>query len=101
MNEETEVKETYTKWQHEREMTRIEIQCKRWFIGFLIVLAMLFLTNGAWIIYEMQFQTVTVTNEVDTGEGDAEVYGIGIGDVNYGESKTNDSGQGQKGTAGN
>ena len=36
----------YTAAQHERELTRIEIQAKRWFIAFLIVLCMLFVLFG-------------------------------------------------------
>ncbi len=43
---------TYTAAQHEREMTRIEVQSQRWFTGFLIVLCMLFISNAGWIIYE-------------------------------------------------
>lgn len=43
----------YTAPQHEREMTRIEIQAHRWFTGFLLVLCMLFLTNAGWIFYEL------------------------------------------------
>ena len=79
----------YTEHQHEREMTRLEIQCKRWFIAFMVALAMLFGTNLGWVIYENQFQDVVVTNEADTGlGGTATVYGTGIGDVNYGESET-------------
>ena len=42
---------TYTAAQHEREMTRIEIQTKRWFIAFLIVLCALFITNAGWVVY--------------------------------------------------
>jgi hypothetical protein len=52
----------------------------------LIILACMLLgTNAAWIVYESQFQTVEVAQEVDTGEGDAFV--AGYGDVNYGESQ--------------
>ena len=43
----------YTAAQHEREMTRIEIQTKRWFTAFLVVLCLLFMTNAGWILYEM------------------------------------------------
>lgn len=43
----------YTAAQHEREMTRIEIQTKRWFTAFLVVLCMLFMTNAGWILYEL------------------------------------------------
>lgn len=90
----------YTLWQHEREMTRLETQCKRWFIAFLIVLILFVGTNLTWVIYEMQYQTVTVTNEVDTGEGYAEVAGVGIGGINYGEDKTNNQSPSPEGNAG-
>ena len=43
----------YTAAQHEREMTRIEIQSNRWFTAFLLVLCMLFMTNAGWVIYEI------------------------------------------------
>ena len=43
----------YTAAQHEREMTRIEIQSQRWFTAFLLVLCMLFMTNAGWVIYEL------------------------------------------------
>ena len=43
----------YTAAQHEREMTRIEIQAQRWFTAFLLVLCMLFMTNAGWVIYEL------------------------------------------------
>lgn len=73
---------------HEGEMYRLERANKRWFISFLIVLAMLFLTNAGWIAYESQYETYRIEQDVDTGTGDAAV--AGIGDVNYGESKTAD-----------
>ena len=44
---------TYTAAQHEREITRIEIQSHRWFTAFLLVLCMLFMTNAGWVIYEL------------------------------------------------
>lgn len=78
----------YTGWQHEREMTRLEIQCKRWFIAFLIVLIMLFGSNLAWIIYENSFQEVYVEQFADGSDGgDATIYS-GTGDVNIGEGET-------------
>lgn len=78
----------YTAWQHEREMTRLETQCKRWFAAFLVVLIMLFGSNLAWIIYENSFQDVYVEQVADgSGGGDATIYS-GTGDVNIGESKT-------------
>lgn len=87
----------YTQAQHEKEMTRLEVQSKRWFIAFIIVLSMLFVTNAAWVIYENSLQDVVVTQEIDTGEGDATVSGVGIGDINYGEGETNNPGPGETG----
>lgn len=43
---------------HEATVDRFERANKRWFIAFLVVLIMLFITNGAWIIYEMQYETI-------------------------------------------
>lgn len=71
--------------QHEKEMTRMETSNKRWFILCIILVLLLVGSNAGWMIYESQFQDVSMTQEVDTGEGDATVFGVGIGDVNYGE----------------
>jgi len=59
----------YTQSQHEKEMTRLEVQCKRWFIAFMIVLAMLFVTNAAWVIYEMSFVDVETTITQENADG--------------------------------
>ena len=54
----------------------------------VIVLLVLLLvgSNIAWLLYESQFESMTIEQEVDTGEGDAFV--VGNGDLNYGESQT-------------
>lgn len=44
---------TYTAAQHEREMTRMEVQADRWRYAFLIVLCMLFISNAGWALYEL------------------------------------------------
>lgn len=67
MSEHTE--DIYTQAQHEKEMTRLEVQCRRWFIAFLIVLAMLFATNIAWVIYEMSFVDVETTITQENADG--------------------------------
>ena len=77
---------------HEGEMARMERVNKRWFVAFLIVLIMLFATNAGWILYESQFDQYYVSQEVDTGRGDAFV--AGIGDVSYGESEADSTGAG-------
>lgn len=81
----------YTAAQHEREMTRLEVQCKRWFTAFLVVLCMLFATNIAWVIYECSFTDIIIDQNADSGDGGtAQVFGAGMGDVNYGQSETDD-----------
>ena len=61
---------------HEGEMFRLERLNKRWFIAFMIVLVMLFVTNGAWIAYEMQYKDEMRTYEIqqDSGEGGTNTY---------------------------
>lgn len=71
---------------HEADMARLERTNKRLFIVVLVLILSLIGTNGAWIYYESQFQVdqTTVEQEVDTGNGDAVV--VGIGDI-YGEGE--------------
>lgn len=72
----------------ESSMARLERTIKRLWILAIILIALLFGTNAAWIYYESQFieESVVVEQEVDTGEGDAFVSGNG--DIRYGESST-------------
>ena len=63
----------------ERTIKRLWILC--------IVLALLL--TGSWTFFyirESRYEDVYVEQEVDTGEGDAFV--VGVGDVDYGESET-------------
>lgn len=71
---------------HEADMARLERTNKRLFIVVFVLILALIGTNGAWIFYESQFQVdqTTVEQEVDTGNGDAVV--VGIGDI-YGEGE--------------
>lgn len=72
---------------HEGDMTRMERTNERLWI-IIIILIILFVGSIAYIIYEKdQYEDVVVTTEVDTGEGDATV--TGIGNIFYGENKTN------------
>ena len=59
-----------------------------WLCFFLIVL--LVMTNGMWLWYESQFSYYeeSVEQDIDTGDGDTTV--IGIGD-NYGKSTPNNN----------
>lgn len=77
---------------HESDMARQERTIKRLWILLLVMLVLLVGTNGAWIYYESQFveETTTVEQDIETGDGDAFV--AGVGDVNYGQDKA-ESGQ--------
>ena len=80
-----------TEAQHEKEMTRMEAVNKRWFIAFLVVLTMLFATNAGWIIYESQFEDISVTNSAETGDNsNVQVLGTGTGDLYYGTGNADD-----------
>lgn len=67
---------------YEAEQVRNEHRTKRLLTIIFILIFLLFATNVGWLIYESQFETVFVEQEVDTGNGDAFV--AGNGDVNYG-----------------
>lgn len=75
---------------YEGAMARMErINRRVWILCIILIVALLG-TNAGWIYYESQFEyvetsTQEVDQEVDTGEGDAIV--IGVGDYN-GESET-------------
>ena len=67
---------------HECEMARMERVNKKWFISFLIVLIVLFITNAGWIIYENQFQDVWITQEGETDDG-GDNYFNGTGEMTF------------------
>lgn len=72
---------------HEGMLARLERANKRVWILCIILTALLL---GSWIgffVYEAQFEDVSVTQDIDTGEGDAVV--AGAGDVYYGQDKAN------------
>lgn len=74
---------------HEGAMVRLERINKRLWILAITLIVILGLSNGAWIVYESQYETRTeLEQDIDTGEGDATV--IGIGDYN-GTNKTKDN----------
>lgn len=70
---------------HESAMARQERTIKRLWIALLVSICLWAATVGGVIYYEAQFVDESVWHEVDTGEGDA--YVAGIGDVNYGEGQ--------------
>ena len=73
---------------HEGMLARFEKINKRLWIFMIILLIALVGTNAGWIIYESQYETYQVSQEVDTGTGAA--YVAGVGDVNYGEGEAGD-----------
>ena len=56
---------------HEASMARMERQAKRLWIAVLLLIVMLVGTNGAWLWYNSQFETVeTVTEEYRSDASD-------------------------------
>jgi hypothetical protein len=73
----------------ESAQIRLERTNRRWFIICIILIFLLLATNMGWLYWESQFSTTEsteVSQDIDTGNGDAFV--AGIGDVVYGESET-------------
>lgn len=69
---------------------RLERTNKRLFILTVILTIILFVTNSLWAVDELQTtDEISVEQEVDTGEGNT--YLNGIGDFNYGESEAKDN----------
>ena len=69
---------------HEAAMARMERQIKRLWITVLVLIVMLVSTNGAWIWYEGQMETIyqEVTQEADTGTNNF-VGGDVIGETDH------------------
>lgn len=73
---------------HEGIMARMERTIKRLWILCIILILLLAGTNGAWIWYENQFmdESLTVTQDLDSGNGGDAVINDGV-HIN-GESET-------------
>lgn len=76
---------------HEGGMARMERTNRRLWILCLVMFLALVATNAGWIVYENQWEDVTTTTQevqqdVDTGDGDGDVFVHGIGDF-YGADK--------------
>lgn len=63
----------------------LERTIQRMWVALMLVVVLLVGSNAAWIWYEIQWEDVRVSQDVDTGDGAAFV--AGIGDVNYGEGQ--------------
>lgn len=70
---------------HEGAMVRLERINRRLWILAIILIALLGLSNGAWIYYESQWETTTTDIEA-TQDGDVNI--VGGGDVSYGSEGT-------------
>lgn len=71
----------------------VDRQCstiKKLWIMCVLLIILLVGTNGAWLWYESQFETVSTTQEIEQSidGADGNIRMIGIGDV-YGESEAN------------
>ena len=75
---------------HEGILWRMERTQKRLVAIIIVLITLLAASWLGFFIYESQFEDVSVTQDVDTGEGDAII--AGVGDVNYGEGETNSQG---------
>jgi predicted negative regulator of RcsB-dependent stress response len=82
------------KWANESALVYMDKANKRMFIAMLVAIIIAVGSNIGWLYYESQFEVVEtsqqVEQEIDTGEGDATV--IGIGDYNgEGETESKDN----------
>ena len=69
---------------YESDLSRQERHIKRLWILCIIIFIALIGTNAGWIVYEAQWEDQVITQDVDTGEGNAFV--TGVGDI-YGEGQ--------------
>ena len=79
----------------ESAVLRLERANRRLIAVVILLVVMLFLSNGAWLWYESQFvDEVTETIETST-EGGGDAYGTLLSgdnnEVNYGESEDNEN----------
>lgn len=76
---------------HEAEVERLTKINKRLFaLCIIFFLGIVGQRVGQWI-YDSQYEDIIITQEADTDTGGNVIMnGTGIGDINYGESSTND-----------
>ena len=75
---------------HESEVSRLERVIKRLWILCIVIFVALIGTNAGWIYYENRYEDIVVTQDIDTGTGNAAVSGTG--DVTYGSNQTDSQG---------
>ena len=69
-------------------VARMERIINKLWIIILVLVAVLVLSNAAWLWYESQFEEMTITQEAEAETGNAIVNNGG--DVIYGEGTAND-----------
>lgn len=77
---------------YESSQARLDkVNHRCWILSFILVI-LLFATNGAWLYYEMQFNTVTETTTVTQTNDDGVNNFIGQdGEITNGESDSNEN----------
>ena len=81
---------------HEAEMARQERSSRRLMILCVMIFLALVVTNAGWIMYEKQFEDVTITQEGAADNGsNLTLTGVGSGTINNygGESETGYQGE--------
>lgn len=74
---------------HESALAREDRKNKRLWILVIVLLCMLFVSNGAWMIYESSFEDVlTVTQETPSGNNN---YVGHDGNITNGEADNNEN----------
>ena len=81
---------------YEGAQARLERSNKRLWILSIILIAVLLLTNAAWIVYEAQFQTIEETTQVtQENENGYNNYIGNDGDINNGKAKSDNNKNGK------
>lgn len=73
---------------YDEALARLERINRRSFTIILVLIVLLFLTNGAWLYYESQWQTNTTTVTQENADGYNSYIG-NDGDINYGKTDSN------------
>ena len=72
---------------HESAMARAERSAKRLWVVIILLIVMLVATNGAWIWYESQFETVETTEVIQENADGYNNYVGNDGDIINGNPK--------------
>lgn len=70
---------------HEGAMVRLERMNRRLWISTIILVALLFISNGLWLYYQLQFESVSTTITQDNLDGINNYIG-NDGDINNGKT---------------